>query len=449
MRFVETQKGIWIPEGTTLEDHAPKTRNYALLHDLDVQGVVTLDALVSLPPADPKLNSECPLLYRVDYVEEILAAIFSDSRIPFTPDDYLVRSALTFEDTVATRAAGIGDSRRFQKSMTAETREGLLCSVLGYELNPDIRAYTEKHGISGFSLGLQICPTVVYEDGEVAYSGSAKLLAEDFIEITVNEGHSFEGMQNKVPAFRYYFEREIGKWRKKFERKDDFRKDLDDDLFMELLARPLLKALFALKKRGDFPEGLEVEYVKETQVSPLTLVQYAPIPYLPKETFQEGTFIYRNDDPDLYMHLIIGCGEKYFPPTNIFILENQTPSKERACALALQEFNKHGSKGYLLIDTRDSDNGQIGQFPYPEICNATAFLHPYSHINLLSDHMCNIAREHGTLVAAPFRWKTRDSHAFRSIPDFELNALRKGISLRVNERTQECFVAYGNIWEKQ
>ena len=288
----------------------------------------------------------------------------------------------------------------------------------------------------------------MYEDGEVAYSGSAKLLADDFVEITVNEGHSFEGLQNKVPAFRYYFQKENGKWRKTFERKDDFRKDFDDDLFMELLARPLLRTIVTLKKRRDFSEGFEIEYVKETQVSPITLVQYAPIPYLPKETFQEAPFIYRNDDPDLYMHLIIGCGEKYFPPNEIFILENQTPSKERACALALQEFNKHGPKGYLLIDVRDSDKGQIKQFAYPEICNATAFLHPYSHINPLSDHMCNIAREHGTLVAAPFRWRTEHNHTFRSIPDFEWNALQKGISLRVNERTQDCFIAYGNVWQK-
>ncbi|MEK6834212.1 MAG: hypothetical protein AABY31_01850, partial [Thermoproteota archaeon] len=100
MRFVETQKGIWIPEGTRLEDHAPKTRNYALLQDLAVEGVVTLDALVSLPPTDKRLAKDYPLLYRVAYVEEVLAAIAADPRIQFNPDDYLVRSALTFEDTV-------------------------------------------------------------------------------------------------------------------------------------------------------------------------------------------------------------------------------------------------------------------------------------------------------------------------------------------------------------
>ena len=70
MRFVETQKGIWIPEGTTLEDHAPKTRNYSLLQDLDVEGVQTLDALISLPPFDPHSS----VAARVAFVEQAIAA---------------------------------------------------------------------------------------------------------------------------------------------------------------------------------------------------------------------------------------------------------------------------------------------------------------------------------------------------------------------------------------
>jgi hypothetical protein len=438
MEFFETAKGIWIPKGTALKDHAPKTRNYALLADLDIDGVKTLDALVSLPPFPAALS----LSNRVLIVEDAIAESSSDPRNLLNPNDYLVRSALTFEDTVATRAAGIGLSARFVECWDSEH----LAQLLHYEGNADISAYTKKHGISSFGLGVQLCSTIVYEDGDVAYSGSLKLLADDFVEITVNDGHSFEGLQNKVPAFRYYFQKEGSKWKKKFERKDNFMTDLDDNVFLELLARPLFAALKFLKKRKDFPEGFELEYVKETQVSPVTLVQYAPIPYL-KENFQEAIFTYSNEDPTLYMQILIGSGECYFHPEDIFILKNQTPSAERESVLALRKFNQRKQGGYLLIDTRDNDERQIVQFPYPDIYNAKAFLHPYAHINRLSDHDCNIAREEGILIAAPYRWRVGSSSGFRSIPNFEDSARSQGVSLRVNERTQECFVAYGNVWQ--
>ncbi len=445
MRFVETQKGIWIPEGTKLEDHAPKTINYALLHDLDVEGVVTLDTLVSIPPMD----ATRPLLYRADYIEEILTSLSSASQIPFTADDYLVRSALTFEDTVATRAAGIGDSARFQKAMTPEKKRGMLEMILGYEFNPDILAYTKKHGISDFSLGLQICPTIVYEDDDVADSGSAKLLADDFVEITVNQGHSFEGMQNKVPAFRYYFQKEEGKWKKKFERKDDSGTYLDRDSFMEFLAKPLLATLDALKKRRDFPEGLEVEYIKETQVSAITLVQYAPISYLPHSQFQNVSFSHKND-PSLPNQVILGVGEKYFPHNMIaFLCHEFHTSDQKRTIQKLQSYNADHPGGYLFVDLRYVGADPIDEIPYQNICNATAFLHLANHIGHLSDHMSNISREQGTLIGFPsWRGNLPYINEVEGFNDKYRNLLQKGLSLRVNERTQECFVAYGNVWER-
>lgn len=151
MQFIETEKGIWIPEGTKLEGHAPKTRNYALLAGLDVEGVITLDCLVSLPPTHPKLSAGCSLLDRIDFVEEIIASLSSNAQIQFTADDYLVRSALTFEDTVATRAAGIGDSARFGTRMNLDEKKSLLSHILDYEHHQTIQAYTKKHGIPSFS----------------------------------------------------------------------------------------------------------------------------------------------------------------------------------------------------------------------------------------------------------------------------------------------------------
>lgn len=450
MRFVETQKGIWIPKGTTLEEHAPKTRNYALLHDLAVEGVITLDTLVSVPPTDPKLSRDYPLLYRVDYVEEILAALFSDSRIRFQPEDYLVRSALTFEDTVATRAAGIGDSRRFEKYMSPEKKRGMLISVLGHEINPDIRAYTEKHGISSFALGIQICPTVGYY-GRAAYSGSAKLLADDFVEIAVNEGHSFVGGRNKVPAFRYYFQKEEGKWTLQFERKDNEFSALDEKIRLEI-AFPLLKTLDTLKERRDFPNGIEVEYVKQTEDSPITLVQYAPIPSLVNRTFCDAPFQFK-DYPYAVKQIIIGVGERYFSPEEVFVIGYNDEKGDR-CREKIEQLMKMNSthpEGYVFVDGRNANDGPVSEIPYPWICNATALIHPHAHVGLLSDHMCLLAREHATMIAIPNCWmRTEHQIGKRAIDSAFMIAYaeHEGLSLRVNERTQECFVAYGNVWKK-
>lgn len=447
MRFFEAKSGIWIPEGTDFASHAPKTRNYSLLADISVPGVSTLDALISIPPLDSNLS----LSDRVAFIEEVIATLSSHPKIHFNKNDYLIRSALTFEDTVETRAAGIGNSIRCTINESLQEKRRMLEVLLDYEHHLDILAYTKKHNISYFGLGLQLCSTIVNEEKyRVDASGSAKLLADDFVEIIVNKGHSFEGLENKIPNARYYFKKNAGTWKCLFKRKDDYVTDYNLDKIIDILTEPLLATLDTLKSRKDFPEGVEIEYVKETETSPLVLVQYAPIPFFPKEDFKKASFSYRNKEPKYLKQCIIGISERYFSRENIFLLEKQKSREEEKQIYAiLEKFNASHPNGYLLIDVRQSEFGvSIPPLQYHTISNVSAILHPEPHVNNLSDHGCQVAREQGILVAIPYHWTKIISNEDVFKFPADNNRLDGGISLRVHERTQECFIAYGNVWKR-
>ncbi|PIN77281.1 hypothetical protein COV16_06995 [Candidatus Woesearchaeota archaeon CG10_big_fil_rev_8_21_14_0_10_34_8] len=440
MEFEEASSGLWIPKGTTLEQHPAKTRNYASLCDMlnenPIKGVCALPSLVGLPVFDKDMNLS-------DRKVQTALAINDAIYKKILASDFMLRSALTFEDTVEHRAAGIGNSRRVRYKRDAYY--AFIDAVVDISGNRDVVAYAEKHGIKEFGLGLQACSTVKRRLGiSPKYSGSGKIIAEDLIEIVVNEGFSFDHYGNKPAMLRVLYEHNGFEWKPVFVRKDSIR--YNPKRFHEI-SRKVLHALFNIAERTSFPKGVNIEYVMPKKYSEIFLVQYAPIPFMNEPELTSINFDYKND-PREEESLIVGCCEAYFLAEDIFDMKESLSIS--AAITALRKFNYEHPEGYLLLDRYSSTGRYWNGNPkvtYADISNATVLVDPYSgHHTLtacLSDHICQLMREEGCFVIAPNSWLGEDGAESKHTQNIDVS---DGLSVQVDERTQRCAMSQGNVF---
>lgn len=430
--FIQDKSGIWIPENTKLEDHSAKTRNYAKLSEFSKFRRINL---VGIPVLEADNLDE-----RVEEANKLIRQALNQKEIGLDKKDFMIRSALTFEDTEEHRAAGIGRSVRLQdiKSLDGTLRY----DILDLRYNKDVQEYIRKNKIRNFGIGLQLCNTVTNSHSDSpAYSGSVKLIAPDLAEVVVNSGFSFDKRnQNKAGDFRVLCELKDKEWRNLFERTDS-KYDSTYQIPQELV-KELLTYLYFLKKKKDFSQGMDFEYVQPTKDSEVFIVQYASIKFMPEPKLSTVNFQYYNN-PDMEYSQIVGCGEGFFPPEKIFFIKYSTFQDLRD----LKKFNGKNPEGYLIINqgtqiediTRDIS-------PYEATSNATAIVDIGNHQTNLSDHNVNMCREDGKMLLVPNNWiPAEDKFSFK----VDINHFKStGASIQVNERTQECKLSFGDVWKK-